>query len=322
MEGRPSVAVTLPHRLVGFLVLAGAGVSATVAGLVWDAVLHARSPDLAHHEGVLTLSNPAHLTLFVGLAAAVVGLAGAGWTALGRGPLRTAFAIVTVVVLTAAAGTLVWAARKDAANDRAAGAAAGASGASAVAGHQHAAAVPDPAAHTHDASECRPSAAQQAAADKLIADTRAATARFSILAAATAAGYRPVTPPGLAVVHYVDPVYMDDGHELDPTRPESLVYVNTTHGPVLAGAMYIANQDDSNPPQVGGCLTQWHTHLDLCFSMATQQVVDSTGADGTCPAGEVHYVPPPMLHVWLVDVPGGPFAHDVDGTALARTLSG
>jgi hypothetical protein len=29
-----------------------------------------------------------------------------------------------------------------------------------------------------------------------------------------------------------------------------------------------------------------------------------------------------MLHVWLVDVPGGPFAHDVDGTALARTLSG
>lgn len=116
------------------------------------------------------------------------------------------------------------------------------------------------------------------------------------------------------------PAYLADGHELDVSRPESLVYVNTAHGPVLAGAMYMANPDDKNPPEVGGCLTAWHTHTDLCFSAASQQVVGFTGADGTCPASQIHYVPPQMMHVWLVDVPGGPFAHDVDGAALAQAL--
>ena len=315
---------TLPRNLRGSLVLAGAGVLATLGGLAWDAVLHARSPDLAHHEGVLTLSSPAHLTLLLGVGAAVAGLVGAGWSLLRRGRARAGFVVGTVVVLSAAAATMTWAAGQDADNHRAV---ADGAGVAAGGGHVHGAdAVGDTAAtgtaHVHETGECRPTAAQQAAADKLIADTRAGTARFASLAGATAAGYRPVTPPALAVVHYVNLAYVDDGRELDPSHPESLVYVNTTHGPVLAGAMYLANQGDADPPQVGGCLTQWHTHTDLCFSIATQQVVDFTGPDGTCSAGQVHYVPPPMMHVWLVDVPGGPFAHDVDGPALARALSG
>jgi hypothetical protein len=298
-------------------------VAATVGGLVWDAVLHARNPDLVHHEGVLTVSNPAHLALLLGLAAAVAGLVGAAWISLRRGPARVAFAAGTVVALVAAAGSMTWAAGQDAENHHAARDVAGAAAATDAA-HVHAvdgAAAAATSGHAHDTGECRPTAAQQAAADKLIADTRSGTARFASLAAATAGGYRPVTPPALAVVHYVDLAYAADGRELDPSRPESLVYVNTAHGPVLAGAMYLANQDDQNPPAIGGCLSQWHTHTDLCVSVATQQVVGFTGSEQTCASGEVHYVPPPMLHVWLVDVPGGPFAHDVDGPALARMLA-
>lgn len=34
----------------------------------------------------------------------------------------------------------------------------------------------------------------------------------------------------------------------------------------------------------------------------------------------MNYVPPQMLHVWVVDVPGGAFAHDVDDEVLVRQL--
>jgi hypothetical protein len=182
-----------------------------------------------------------------------------------------------------------------------------------------AAAAPSAAAHDHATGECQPTPAQQAAADRLVAETRRGTARFASLASAEADDYRPVTPPSAPTVHYINPEYADDGRVLDPEHPEVLVYANTRRGPVLTGAMYLANQPGDEGPAVGGCLTAWHTHTDLCFSTSELQVV-SFSSDGSCPAGQVHYVPPPMLHVWLVDVPGGPFAGSVDGSALVRRL--
>ncbi len=176
------------------------------------------------------------------------------------------------------------------------------------------------ATHAHDSGDCRPTEAQQSAADTLIGETRAATTGFADLAAATGAGFRPVTPPELTMVHYVNLSYVGDGRELDPARPESLVYLNSDGGTVFAGVMYLANQGNTDPAQVGGCLTQWHTHTDLCFSLATQQIVDFTGSDGACDTGQLNYVPPPMMHVWMVDHPDGPFAHDVDGDALVEAL--
>lgn len=48
-----------------------AAVLSAGAGLAWDAILHARDPLLAQHEGILTASNPAHLLIAAGLALAL-----------------------------------------------------------------------------------------------------------------------------------------------------------------------------------------------------------------------------------------------------------
>jgi hypothetical protein len=41
------------------------------------------------------------------------------------------------------------------------------------------------------------------------------------------------------------------------------------------------------------------------------------GPFATCPLGSIDLSAPPMLHVWIVDNPGGPFAVDIDPSAVA-----
>ena len=55
-------------------VVVGRGGLVLLAGLVWDAVLHAHHPDLAADEGVFALSNPGHLVAGAGIATVAVGL--------------------------------------------------------------------------------------------------------------------------------------------------------------------------------------------------------------------------------------------------------
>jgi len=35
-----------------------------------------------------------------------------------------------------------------------------------------------------------------------------------------------------------------------------------------------------------------------------------------CPIGAIDVSVPPMLHVWIVDNPGGPFAVDIDSSVV------
>lgn len=153
-----------------------------------------------------------------------------------------------------------------------------------------------------------PTPVQQQAAVTLVNDTVRAAAPYRSLAAAKAAGYRPVTPTGLPVVHYINPELYLLGRVLDASSIPVLVYVNTSHGAVLSAAMYLMPLAGTTaPPQPGGCLTQWHVHTNLCFSGGS---VVGTTDNGPCAAGSVHQVTRPMMHVWMVPVPGGPLSPD------------
>ncbi len=155
----------------------------------------------------------------------------------------------------------------------------------------------------------QPAASQQQAATTLVDRTVAATAPYRSLAAAKAAGYVPVTRTGRKIVHYINPSIYLQGSALDPSSVPVLVYVSTAHGAVLSAAMYLmpGSATGQDPPQPGGCLTQWHIHTDLCFRSGR---VVGADASGSCSPGTFNKATQPMMHVWLAPVAGGPLAPD------------
>lgn len=84
--------------------------------------------------------------------------------------------------------------------------------------------------------------------------------------------------------------------------------------------MYVMNVPGQFGPEVGGCLTRWHTHTNACLSSTTFQLAAELQPGQTCPEGTFHYIPPPALHVWLVDVPGGRFAFEVEPEYLLKAV--
>ena len=69
-------------------------------------------------------------------------------------------------------------------------------------------------------------------------------------------------------------------------------------------------------PDVGGALTPWHVHTNLCFDRSG---IAGTDDDGSCPPGSVNVGTPPMLHVWVAPNPDGPFAAiDENGIVAAH----
>ena len=142
---------------------------------------------------------------------------------------------------------------------------------------------------------CTPTAEQIAAAQKLISDTRSAiTARYERAPDAVVDDYKPNTNDESGktrVWHYTNDHDAHDGRILDPAHPEGLLYGRTDHhGLVLIGAFYLMEDPNVHGPEIGGCLTRWHVHK----------------------AGAVE-----MLHVWIVDMPGGPFAEAPDPSYIA-----
>jgi hypothetical protein len=63
-------------------------------------------------------------------------------------------------------------------------------------------------------------------------------------------------------------------------------------------------------PDIGGKLTQWHIHDNLCFTAdaVSPQVVGITDANGNCPKPLAKFTPVPMIHVWIESNVCGPFA--------------
>ena len=300
------------RRTAIFLAAGLLGVVALLSGLSLDSYLHARDPSLAHREGIFTLSNPGHVLLGIGIGLVVVGVVGAAYTSLPYGVWVRRGLLAGALTLLVVSGDIAgWAAsveRSGLSN-------------STTATHDH----------TSPALVRQPTEAELAAAAKLVTDTKASVARYAALNAAIAAGYKPMEPPADQVVHYVNPAYLTDADVLNPLHVQSLIYFNAKGGPVLIGAMYIMPRSFEPGPQVGGPLTVWHQHSNICFDNVTGMAVafvddassNANEKSGSCPRGSTHKTTPQMLHVWLIDNPDGPFAStmapDVLGTTAAIT---
>lgn len=145
---------------------------------------------------------------------------------------------------------------------------------------------------------------QRAAATRLRDETAAAIARYADPTVAAADGFDVRDIAGLDF-HAGNEAYERDGRILDPQRPETLVYARGPHGPVLLGAMFQMPGFGEAGPAVGGPLTVWHGHEQICFSLVPPTMTGIVSPLGGCPVGSFT-IPRTneMMHVWTV--PGAP----------------
>lgn len=225
-----------------------------------------------------------------------------------RRPVARIAAATTILATTFVVGGVAWAAAfaaHDAAHD--------AEGTGGHGDHEHgthggrsqAGVLVRPGLATHHATE-----QQRRAAADLAARTSAAVARYARLDAAYAAGFKPGLRGQGTDVHLEHPGNKSDGRVLDPEHPEMLVYAIEGGRASLLGVVYVMDQAGRPGPEPGGPVTRWHAH-NLCLSVLPPGIGVVTPF-GNCPAFSVTAGTAEMMHVWVVDNPGGPFAESLD----------
>jgi hypothetical protein len=287
-------------------------VLAKVSGISFvDGLTEAESPQLAD-------SLAAGLAV-VAVLAAVAYLFSFGTRALSASPLLTG--VSAIVIASLAVPAMVSAGSHSHAGGHG-------DGAAAAAGHSHGDGA-DATAHTASAVPPKPydptlpidlggvegvSPQQQAAAENLLAITLVELPQFSDPAVAETMGFTSIGDGFLGHEHYLNAANMNDDKILDPDYPESLVFDTSVTPKKLVAAMFMMNPGDTlaDVPELGGKLTQWHVHDNLCF--AGPRVAGLTDADGNCPNGLSKGAETPMIHVWTVPHECGPFSA-LDGIA-------
>lgn len=204
------------------------------------------------------------------------------------------------------------------------------------AGHEDAAGDEDAAGHgggAHGDLDVDTEAAtpeEEAAASELLAETKDGLWQWNDAQARYDAGFRSIGDGGTGIEHEVNWNWIDDDVALDPDKPESLVFRVAPDGKkVLEAAMFMARPgaSDEDIPDVGGPITQWHIHNNLCYAPAEdvagfpeRRVVGLTNAEGTCDRGEYLQPHAPMLHVWVVPHECGPFS-SLEGVGAGQAVS-
>ena len=104
--------------------------------------------------------------------------------------------------------------------------------------------------------------------------------QFADPAFAEAQGFVSIGDGFLGYEHYLSAANMNDDKLLDPDHPESLVFDTQSEPKRLVAAMFMMDKGDTldDVPELGGKLTQWHVHDNLCFAGA--RVAGLTDADG------------------------------------------
>jgi hypothetical protein len=171
---------------------------------------------------------------------------------------------------------------------------------------------------------------QQHLAEQLIRDTIADIAKYKDQSVAFKDGFRTIGDGFTGDEHWVNWAYGEapDTHILDPLYPESLVYNTRVSPPQLEAAMYSiapSKKFSDIPAWAQNPLMQWHIHNNLCFEHTSdplQLVVSAIISPGqACPAGMLQEGLEPMIHVWIVANPCGPFAA-LSGPAAGQTSDG
>lgn len=166
---------------------------------------------------------------------------------------------------------------------------------------------------------------QQARAENLIAITLIRLPHFADYRVAEAEGYRSIRDGVTGHEHFIKWDAIDDDRMLDPDEPESLVYDTTGGGRKLVSAMFMMPPGKTldDVPDIGGPLTQWHIHDNLCFGgpKGAEFVAGITNAKGECPSSLRKFTPVPMIHVWITKHPCGPFA-SLEGVGAGQIKEG
>jgi hypothetical protein len=164
-------------------------------------------------------------------------------------------------------------------------------------------------------------AAQQAQAENILAATVYTLPKFSDPVQDETLGFHSIGDSVTGDEHYINLDNINDDKVLDPSYPESLVFEMRNGKKTLVAAMFMALPGTTlaNTPNVGGALMQWHIHDNLCFTPNGR--VGGLRAPGTeCTNGLVKGGETPMIHVWIVSHPCGPFAalEGIGGGTIAQ----
>ncbi|MEO8539415.1 MAG: hypothetical protein ABI577_06710 [bacterium] len=328
---------------------AAAGVAIHFTGLGWDVYRHSHDSTLATRENILSLANPSHLMIVVGMAivaASLLGMAACwmndrqfGGGGLVGGTLRS----VALPVIAVAAGGSIWLAStaEDSSHshshaDAAAAAhthaadgseipvavAATTGGTDATADHTHTAATTSSTstgsadetmgegnAHTHG-TEVPATADQLVAAGTFANEVKVKTAKYADVRDAMAAGYVQITQDLPGIAaHFIRLDYQHDGHELDADYPEVLLYSKRLDGNWTLIGAMFMAETVSDTPP------SYFGPLDVWhrhenLCFTAGSQVRTTANAAECKGGVFVKSTAYQMHVWVTPSAGGVFAHD------------